>query len=142
MKLLDKAFGRENEAARQLAQAKAERERLESNQRLWSERLSEIKKFQERLARATEEVGNVRAETLAFPAIIVRQLGQEGMYTQPAGAVAAECAKAMAALPLMEAAERTLIQQFRAFIAETRELGVKLGVPENELASLVPISRR
>jgi|SRR5882724_3158756 len=138
---IDKAVAIEDKAARSLDHARTERERLQKNKRLWNARITEIDEFQKRLARAADEIAAGRAEIAASKARIPQQLGIEpGRYTLPAWRAAITCAEAQRAVPLMEAAEKTLIEEFRALITQTREFGLELAIPTEALASLPSVA--
>jgi hypothetical protein len=135
LRSLRNALKIESSAQKQLDQATEERQQLEAVQNEWDRAVDELDAMNVLLSNAAAEVDAVRQSALQIPLMISGKLGRFDSVN-PAGQLAITAAQAIAALPLMESAERELIDAFHAKVGELRSFGSKHGVPESALAAL------
>jgi chromosome segregation ATPase len=129
------ALGLESAAQKELRRAREERERFEAAQHEWDGMLVEINEGQQRLAAAAAQVAQVRNAITNCQQQLDEKIGRTTEQI-PAVIMATELQKFTNVLPLMETAERSLVEKFWTRVAEISEHGKKLGVSKAVLKSV------
>jgi hypothetical protein len=135
MSSLRKALNLESTAEKDLQTVRNERARVAAIQQDWERKVATLDAMKAKLVVAAQEVDEVRQGAAHSRELVFQKIGK---YDFPirSSAAAVEAAELNAALPLMEEAEKALIEHYWTQVHEARDFGLKHGVPKSSLAFL------
>jgi hypothetical protein len=131
-----KVLSLESSADKVLESARNERARVTAIQHDWERQVETIDAMKkDRLDLAAQEVSAARQSEEHCRDLVFQKIGK---FDHPVSAytAAANAVEAGAALPLLEAAEKALIEAYWTKVQTAREFGVENGIPNAALASL------